>query len=376
MSGIGIGIGIAGVQMRGGGGFVPTFLLRDDFTTAANAPLTSPRTAEPGPGTLTLVQTDGQFSTSSGKLNFPAQASPAWGDLSLVGGSQARAIGRSLLGVISITNTSTYCWLGFNDDATPSDTPFNSLRFQTGGALHVYSGSGNVDIVCGTWAADTSYTVVIVLRTAGVFHFIKGGAFTNWTLLYVGNAGTDTPRYPAFESYSAAGTLDSFRVLDLPTPYDTDYGLATQRLSGARAEGDTFAHEANCVIEYTVTALPGASGQRFYFRMQDIDNAWLVFISGGNAFQLYELVAGGFTLRGSSGIAVAGDRVVIVADGTTIKGYLANVLHWTYSSASNFATATAGKLVVIGTTGAVSDIISWPRTLTGTAATLLDAAVA
>ena len=42
----------AGVRLMGGGGL--TFLLRDDFTTAEAAPLASPRTAEPGPGTWSI----------------------------------------------------------------------------------------------------------------------------------------------------------------------------------------------------------------------------------------------------------------------------------------------------------------------------------
>ena len=33
------------------------FLLRDEFTTPDAAPITSPRTCEPGPGTLTFVDT-------------------------------------------------------------------------------------------------------------------------------------------------------------------------------------------------------------------------------------------------------------------------------------------------------------------------------
>lgn len=44
------------------------YLLNDQFTTDAAAPLASPRTCEPGPGTLTLVQNDGQFSISGGEV--------------------------------------------------------------------------------------------------------------------------------------------------------------------------------------------------------------------------------------------------------------------------------------------------------------------
>src|SRR3990172_2689119 len=42
--------------------------LLDNFNTAEAAPLTSPRTAEPGPGTLTIVDTENKLSISGGQL--------------------------------------------------------------------------------------------------------------------------------------------------------------------------------------------------------------------------------------------------------------------------------------------------------------------
>ena len=91
--GIGLGVQVGGTGVGVGGGL--TFLLRDDFTTA-RAPLLG-RLAEPGPGTLTLVQTDGQFSTSSGKLNFPVQSTPAWADQGFYGAGRSRVAGRAIV---------------------------------------------------------------------------------------------------------------------------------------------------------------------------------------------------------------------------------------------------------------------------------------
>ncbi len=45
-----------------------TWLLYDEFTTADAAPITSPRTCEPGPGTLTAFQPSDQLGIVGSKL--------------------------------------------------------------------------------------------------------------------------------------------------------------------------------------------------------------------------------------------------------------------------------------------------------------------
>ena len=94
---------------------------------------------------------------------------------------------------------------------------------------------------------------------------------------------------------------------------------------------------------------------------------------------LDEIVGGSPTVRGSSaGVVANGGRIVIIADDTTIKIYTtvkkyeANNLQITYTSATNFKTETDGELDNLGTGGAVSDLISWPRTLSGAALTELE----
>jgi hypothetical protein len=63
--------------------------------------------------------------------------------------------------------------------------------------------------------------------------------------------------------------------------------------------------------------------------------------------------------------------MVVIADGTTIRVYANNVLKITYTSATNFQTATQGR-VYLGTGGAVSDIVTYPRYLSGEALTVLN----
>lgn len=355
-----------------------TYLLRDDFTTAEAAPLASPRTAEPGPGTLTLVQNDGQFSISGGKLAFPAQTTPAAGDQGFIGAGLSRVAGRAL---ISKINASTMADMFNSVWASANSIVFGGFGNMAGGfymetaSLYVVEFAVGF-IVAGGLSAATEYSVCTVQRASGHFALIKGGIYTNWTLLYVGATSNTATVYPAFSNSKAVGTLDTFRVLDLPAPFDDDYGLATDRLSGAVSAGATFTHEADCVIEWTQTTLPSAAGTVVHFRRQDADNNWYIQIQGTD-FYLAERVAGSPVTRAQAlGVMSNGHRIVIVCDGTTIRGYSNNVLRWTYSSATNFAAETNARLDALGTSAVVSDFVTWPRQLTGAAATILDQSVA
>jgi hypothetical protein len=361
---------------QGGAAWTPTFLLRDDFTTTAGAPLTSPRTAEPGPGTLTIVTDSGpKMSIASGDLVWTS--SVANFDPRMNGPLLARAAGRTYLFEV-IGNAG-----GFQFGLEDSSGNRRGVLYFNGTAVTIaVDANNNFDNQnVATIVLGTRYNVAFSrIGSAQYGYFIKGGAFTSWTLLWIEIAGdASATRRPFFWALGTAssGKFGHWRYLDLPAPYATDYGLATQRLSGARSALDAFSHEANCLIEFTDTTRPSASNLDFRFRRQDATNYWQVTIDSTGAFTLNEVVAGTPTQRATAAAVVSsGHRIVIVADSTTIKGYSNNVLRWTYSSASNFATSTAGELTALGTTGAVSDVVAWPRTISGAAATYLDLAVA
>ena len=73
-----------------------SYLLRDQFTTAASAPLASPRTAEPGPGTATITDTGNKLSIAGGILTS-STAGVAANDPAIVYNGIARASGRAAL---------------------------------------------------------------------------------------------------------------------------------------------------------------------------------------------------------------------------------------------------------------------------------------
>lgn len=364
-----IGNGWRGVRLSGGGGLA--FLLRDDFTTPASAPLTSPRTAEPGPGTLTITDTENKLSIAGGALTFAnGKASPAFGDPGVWGGARTRSAGLAMLTTININAKNLYVGWSTAQSSFVNETPLNFTSLLT---LRV---TGAATVV-GDYAISTTYQVAFILRAAGNFILIKGGLFVSWTLLWIGSVDNTSTLYPGITNYDATFTANHLRVLDLAAPYSTDYGLATQRLSGARAAGNAFTHDADHIVEWTQTTRPSADFTDICVRYQDDNNTWAYDIDNTGAVTLYEVVAGVWISRVSNAAGVAnGHRCVGVAAASAIRFYSNNVLRFTYSSASGGATRTAGKVLALGTGGAVSDLVSWPRTLSGSAVSLLDAAVA
>jgi hypothetical protein len=365
-----LGSGLSGSlgSLSGGGGVPVAFLFRDDFITAEGAPLASPRTAEPGPGTFNITDTGNRYSIVAEKLVKAAVGVGANDPRCFVSAAPSRAIGRAIIcrfnGLANNLGRFNVGW-----DTNPNSSPDR-------GSITVAAG-GTIIVRDGDFAAITTvpidengnYDVAIPPRTTGQFHLIKGTGFSGWTLLWVGVAGTS-----AFAGFGSDGQyeIDHFRISDLPSPWDTDFGIATDRLAGIRALGDTYSHEADFVGEYVCTTVPAAGTMFWSFRRQDVNNYWEVIIEPNQDITLREVVATVPTARGTSaGVVNNGDRIVVVADGTTISVYRQNVLEITYALAANFQTETDGEVLGVGN-GRMDDIVTWPRVISGIAKEALD----
>lgn len=360
---------------------VLTFLLRDDFATDAGAPLTSPRACDPGPGTLTLSQLDGSLSISSSRLNVPSQPGGAggFGELGYLGTVvSGRPSGVAFMNEWTWTTLSNPvpCGWAFNNSLNFGGFAnlAGGIYFPSPGTTWIVDNAGGFALGGAGPSAGVSYKLAVVGRSAGWYFLIKGGVFADWTLLWVGDRDTRTGLRPAYSEFGSVASSDFARVADLVVngyAEWSDYGIATQRIAGAVPGGQAFTHEANCHIEWTQTTLP-AGNNNIEFRRQDSNNLWDAEIYSTGDFRLYEKVAGGYMLRASAaGVVSAGDRIVIIANGTTIRGFSNNTLRWTYSSASNFQTATSGLYSLVS--GTLSDLIAWPFTLSGANAAGLEA---
>ena len=346
------------------------FLLRDDFTTDDSAPLTSPRTAEPGPGTLTAVEVDGTLAISGAALDFTAQSSPTNGDLGFYG-TGGFALSGGLAFIVSI-NFSTISHAGFgfvnSADVIYSAAGGNRWALSPGtGTLGILNEEESSLTLTDTISTSTQYEFAVILRSNGVFYLIKGGAFTEWTLLYVTNDAPEATVYPMFGNSASVGSLEYFYLAQLPAPWDTDNGIATM-YNASPDSGLAITHEADCILEMVIAGTSRGIG----FRHQDADNRWLAWVNGSGTVFLYEYVAASPTSRGSSVLGLSGgERLVVIAVDETIILYVDDVEIISYSSAANYKTATVGTISGAGNT----NFASWPRTLSGDALTTLEARI-
>jgi hypothetical protein len=136
------------------------------------------------------------------------------------------------------------------------------------------------------------------------------------------------------------------------------------QIDGAVSVGTTFEHLADGVVAWTQTTLsPTNPDTHIIFRRQDSNNLWVAVVQDtiiNSPLQLFERVAGVYTQRATGGAVSIGHRIAIVANGSTISGYVNNTLIWTYASATRFATETSGVVLgPDGTGGAVSNLKTW-----------------
>jgi len=218
----------------------PRYLLRDIFDYALAAGSVNNTPAVPGPGLRTVTDTESKLSLSGGQLSISGgKASPAWGDPGLWYEARSRTAGRLLLATLAaadVTNSMEAGW----DTAQSGALSANALRIATD-LIYPYS-SGAAGPALASVADGTTYYLAVVLRATGALCFIKGGAFTNWTLLWPGAADSTATLYPGLANYNAALTANNLRIprrLWLPVPLASD---SFNRADGALGSTDGQGH--------------------------------------------------------------------------------------------------------------------------------------
>lgn len=353
------------LQVMGGGGGGIKYLINDDFTTDIAAGSVNGTVAEPGPGNRTVVDSGSRLSLASGSLLFAA-GGVAGTDPYLSHDLLPRVSGRAL-------------YVEHVRDAAPGHT-------QVGTAVELFTKDflayfvstlelrilSPVATVTGleTMGNNRTYHVLVIEMTSGAMLLLKEAAsFPEWTMVYFVPGLTSAAR-----SY-LSGLSSSFgkvKMFDLGAPWNVDYGIATSKLDGARADGDTFAHEANCQINFKLVTR--ADGQQVAVRMQDASNYWRLDVAGDGSLALQEVNDGTPTSRATAaaGSVVNGQTITLILKGTTIVVRAVNVVKITYTSASSFSGAAGGKILALGVGGAISDIVAMPREISGAALTALN----
>ncbi len=330
------------------------FSLRDDFTDTRAAGAVNGTAATPGPGTRVVVDTNSKISIGSGVLNF-ATAAVANNGLWL--GVMTRAAGKMALAIITPSNTSGIPAFGWDTDQTGAIN--DHLKFAAAGVLQVVPNGGTaVDV--GTYTA-TVYRVAAVMRATGIFWFIRGGAFANWTLLWITAAGTANS-YPGIQAQSITSvfTADLLRVpvrLFSPKPLASD---AFNRANGALGSTDGLGHaEAN-----------GGSGLAWTARTGTVqiatNAAKATALTGGLAIATIadvqaDVVAEVKLTRGTTTAGLilryvdADNYLYVVHNGTNLQFYqrVAGVETPLVNAAATYAVGAVIRCILSGTNGAV-----------------------
>lgn len=204
------------------------------------------------------------------------------------------------VGLFFTENVPVVNWLirGWNDAAELHTTVYHTLGSVGANISYRISGS---EAVIGTRAAATDYGILLLLGgydvngipwkigddpanfTYGCRYFIKGGVFTNWSLLWADERSNTTPLYPMFSAKNADTTNFSkiytpTEVLTPATMFPAVYQDETPDLA-VHDVGD-----GDILFDTRVTT-PGAGTDVFTmrFRLQDSQNFWNVNMVAGTA---------------------------------------------------------------------------------------------
>ena len=171
------------------------WLLRDDFDDTRAAGSVDGTPATPGPGTRSVLDTGNNLEVTGGNAVINGRAANfdpgLWYDETFT-----RVYGRILLFNIRRGGTSNRLYFGAdtNQIGAPSSSDLHWMS-QVDNALKRYNTGGPT---IAQPVPDTNYNIAIVFRTTGDYTFIKGGAFSNWTLIWSDNAEVADNLYVSF----------------------------------------------------------------------------------------------------------------------------------------------------------------------------------
>lgn len=345
---------------------LPIYYLNDTFTTARSAGAVNATAAEPGPGTRTITATSDTFSISSGSLQmdgYTSNGDPRMGYSSAI----TRTPGRILIGHFSAPGSLGTYQLGFGI-TVPTAAPRTGIVFNNAGSIYSMEVGSISTRVLGAYVASVNYMFAVILRSSGQFVFIKGGIYTQWSLLWTTSSESQSTLYVTLgkNNNSNNGAISWVRVpsaLWLPTPlasdgfsaWGTTDGLGHAETSGLGSGGSgeswtsnvgTFTassgsakasalsggvaiatidtSEADVVATVKVTRLAGNAG--LVVRYADSSNYVYALHNGTNA-QLIKVVAGTpTTLINTATTYVAGADLRVVCETTGFRLYYNGLL--------------------------------------------------
>jgi hypothetical protein len=217
----------------------------EDFSVGQ---MSSPRTCEPGPGTLTVTDTGGHLSISGGALVADG-GTGSWGDPAVFGGGVSATNGRAFLCDISHNAAGLFA-VGVG--SSPAGLP---------DTYWYYSNSTNLYCINSLVASITSgdLDVAVVLGSNRGYFLRKVSGV--WTMDWVQTGTNPATIYPGVSSYNSSCSFDNLRVVDIPS-WSSDDKIYTDYEASPTAT-TTGSHTADCLLEWTQTTVARCSQRRW-----------------------------------------------------------------------------------------------------------------
>ncbi len=321
------------------------YYLYDTFSTDRAAGAVNGTQAEPVGGTRSVTDTNSKIAISGGLLDFATGSAindkVAWSTI-------ARTLGVGVMTTINLANTTSKPNIGWGGS--------DLFIFNNAGTSLFVNVNASAFLVVGTYSA-TTYQTMVLYRTAGMFWFIKGGAFTNWTLMYTSLAGTasKTPQVLTQLATSIFTVADvrAPKLTYIPSPLQSDGfsntvtdGLGNPENNGTAGNAYTdigtwgvaggkkattvagislsvlSTTTRNVFIEVDIVRAAGNPG--IVARFSDASNYIQCLYDGANVV-VAQRVAGVFTVLSTTAVAYsAGATMKFVADGLTYRAFYNN----------------------------------------------------
>lgn len=365
---------------------VRDYYLYDMYSTPRAVGAVNGTQAEPIGGTRTVIDTNGKVSVAGGFLSF------ATGAVSYDGvryAQQTRVLGKSFLARITRPDTVGNQQVGLNFNTTGA--AHEGILFA---GTNLYSRLNTGYVLAGTVAA-TTYQTASIMRTTGTWNFIKGGAFTYWTLIYV-TTFVGTAMYPTIFAANATApfTADNARVPEqvyIPAPLQSDgmsasttdgsgnpenngtvgstytnigtWGVsAGKRSCSALSGGLGFSYlgttSSNVILQAVCTRSAGVAG--LVARYADASNYLTAYLDGTNA-KLDKVVAGVTTNLISGAVTYGSTKTFALhLDGTSARLFYDNLAVGTVATTPAAGSLNHG-LYTTDTGATFDDLVIWPK---------------
>ena len=244
------------------------YLLNDLWSPDLN-PLTTPRTSSPGPGSLQIVQPVTNYTESGGLLTIPVNAGNWTHGIVWNGTGHARGGGFGIICGLNATITWKEIIVGLATSQTIAFAAFANLSdsfyydASVPGQLSVLSGSVQTVVVTGQSRPNLFYHS-IVTRSKGAFYFMKGGTFTQWTLVMITGRSTGNSLFPAIGNKSFNGVSNALKSVQFTGLLASDYGIASVHKTAVNAGDETATSDQITSVTITApTVLAGTAGLLF-----------------------------------------------------------------------------------------------------------------